>query len=273
MTSYSTIETSIENGIGHIRLNRPKALNALNGPLMGEVTEVMTAFNKDPSVRVIILSANGSAFSAGFDLKESAEKNLTTASDFKTAIETDFDFIMQFWDSRKPTISAIHGYCLAGGMELALACDMSVASEDAMFGEPEVRFGSGIVALVIPWLTAPKFAKEILLTGNDRIPAARALAMGLVNEVVPAGQQLERAEALAANIVASSEISVELTKRAINRGFDIRGMRQALLAAVDTDIIIESIAGPERKEFNRIRKEEGLKAAITWRDNRFRDRT
>lgn len=270
LTEYSTIEASIEDGIGHIRLNRPNSLNALNGPLMGEVTDVMTRFNAEPDVRVIVLSANGKAFSAGFDLKESAEKNYTTTADFKGAIEADFDFIMQFWDSKKPTISAIQGYCLAGGMELALACDISIASEDALFGEPEVRFGSGIVAMIVPWLTGPKFAKEILLTGNDRIPAARALSMGLVNDVVPQGQHLDRAIALANDIIAASAISVELTKRAINRSFDIRGMRQALLAAIDTDIIIESIAGPERKEFNRIRKEEGLKAAIAWRDSRFR---
>lgn len=271
MTTYSTIETSIEDGIGHIRLNRPKALNALNGVLMREVNQVVAEFNDDPKVRVIILSANGSAFSAGFDLKESAELNLTTAADFKKSIEFDFDFIMQFWDSKKPTISAVQGYCIAGGMELALACDISVASEDAMFGEPEVRFGSAIVALIVPWLTGPKYAKEILLTGNDRIPASRALQMGLINEVVPNGEQLQRAKAIAANIVASSANSVELTKRAINRGYDIRGMRQAMLAGADTAIIIEAMAGPERAEFNRIRKEEGLKAAIAWRDSRFKN--
>lgn len=268
--SYSTIEVSVAERIGHIRLNRPKALNALNSVLMGEVTEAMAALDKDPAVRVIVLSANGKSFSAGFDLKESAEKNYTTTADFKQAIESDFDFIMQFWDSRKPTISAIQGYCLAGGMELALACDMSIASEEAMFGEPEVRFGSGIVAMLVPWMTGPKFAKEILLTGNDRIPAARALSVGLVNEVVPTGQHVERAMEMARDIVAASEISVELTKRAINRSFDIRGMRQALFAAIDAAIIIESLAGPERLEFNRIRKEEGLKAAIAWRDSRFR---
>jgi enoyl-CoA hydratase len=270
LPNYSTIEASIEDGIGHIRLNRPKVLNAINSMLIDEVTEVLTMFNQDAGVRVIVLSANGTAFSAGFDMKESAEKNYTTTADFKAAIEADFDFIMQFWDSKKPTISAIQGYCLAGGMELALACDISVAADDAMFGEPEVRFGSGIVAMIVPWLTGPKFAKEILLTGNDRMPAARALSMGLINDVVPAGQQLDRAIALAGDIIAASAISVELSKRAINRSFDIRGMRQALLAAVDADIIIESIAGPERREFNRIRKEQGLKAAITWRDSRFR---
>ena len=270
LPNYSTIEASVDKSIGHICLNRPKALNAINSALIGEVTDVLALFNQDPDVRVIVLSANGTSFSAGFDLKESAEKNCTTTSDFKAAIEADFDFIMQFWDSTKPTISAIQGYCLAGGMELALACDLSVAAEDAMFGEPEVRFGSGIVAMIVPWLTGPKFAKEILLTGNDRIPAARALSMGLVNDVVPSGQQLNRAVTLARDMISASAISVELTKRAINRSFDIRGMRQPLLAAVDADIIIESIAGPERKEFNRIRKEEGLKAAIAWRDSRFR---
>lgn len=270
MREYATIRVTVEDKIGQICLNRPQSLNAINGRMVSEVTEAVNELNRDPVVCVIVLSAEGRAFSAGFDLKESAEKNYSTTSEWRGVIEADFEFIMQFWESPKPTISAVQGYCLAGGMELALACDMSIASENAFFGEPEVRFGSGIVAMIVPWLVGPKFAKEILLTGNDRIPAARALTMGLVNEVVPEGQHIQRALAMAGEIASSSPMSVQLTKRAINRSFDLRGMRQSLLAAVDTDIIIESIGGPERQEFNKIRAEQGLKAAVAWRDARYR---
>src|SRR5262249_56181411 len=93
---------------------------------------------------------------------------------------------MGLWRFPKPTIAAVRGACLAGGCELALACDLTVASEDAFFGEPELKFGAGIVAMILPWIVGPKLAKEIILTGEDRIPAARAREIGMVNRVVPA---------------------------------------------------------------------------------------
>lgn len=267
---YSTIRVTTDDNVGVIHLNRPEALNAINGAMVAEITRALRAFTDDRAIRAVVLAAEGRAFSAGFDLKESAEKNYATPGEWRTVIEADFEFIMQFWDCPKPTIAAVHGFCLAGAMEMALSCDMIVAAESSLFGEPEVRFGAGVVALLVPWMVGPKFAKEILLTGNDRIPASRAVAMGLINEVVPDGRQFQRAMEMAKTVASAGPLAVELTKRAINRSFDIRGMRQSLLAGVDTDIFIESCAGPERAEFGRIRSEQGLKAAIAWRDARFR---
>jgi enoyl-CoA hydratase len=119
-------------------------------------------------------------------------------------------------------------------------------------------------------MTTPKIAKELLLTGNDRVDARRAYEMGIVNHVVPAGEEFAKAMAIADDLCAAAPLSVQLTKRAVNRGFEIMGMRQALLAAIDTDALIEAGAGPERVEFNRIRQEQGLKAALAWRDARFK---
>jgi enoyl-CoA hydratase len=153
---------------------------------------------------------------------------------------------------------------------MALSCDVTVAAEGTRFGEPEVRFGSGIVALLLPWAVGPKAAKELLLTGNDRVDATRALQLGIVNHVVPAGQELGKALDIARDMAAAAPLSVELTKRAINRTYEMMNMRQALLAALDIDTLIEAGGGPERAEFNRIRKEQGLKAAIEWRDARFK---
>ncbi|MFC3088023.1 enoyl-CoA hydratase/isomerase family protein [Tabrizicola soli] len=269
MTEYETVRAEIsDDGIVHIILNRPRVLNAINSVLMREVTEITATLQKDPAIRCFIISGEGRAFSAGFDLKESAAAGERTVSDWRKVLEADFEFIMQFWDCPKPTISAVHGHCIGGGLELAAACDISVAAEDAVFGEPEVRFGSGIVAMVLPWMVGPKHAKDILLTGNDQMSAARAAQIGLVTETVAAGRHVERAFEKAREIVAGAPLSVELTKRAINRSYDIRGMRNALLAAVETDIVIETSGGPERTEFNRIRREKGLKAAIHWRNSR-----
>jgi enoyl-CoA hydratase len=179
---------------------------------------------------------------------------------------------MHFWDCPKPTLAAVHGFALAGGFEMALSCDITIAAEGTCFGEPEARFGSGIVALLLSWMTTPQLAKEMLLTGSDQIDAQRALAMGIVNRVVPLGTKLDTALQVARDIAAAAPRSVQLTKRAINRGYEIMGMRQALLAAVDTDVLIESGGGTERAEFIRLRREVGLKAALTWCDARFSKR-
>jgi len=265
---YTVVKVEAANRVGVITMNRPRQLNAINGALMDELTHAMGALTEDGNVDVIVLAAEGRAFSAGFDLKESAAKNYTTVPQWRNVIETDFNFIMQFWDCPKPTISAVQGHCLAGGLELAVACDITVADDTAIFGEPEVKFGSSIVALILPWLIGVKQAKQMLFTGADQIPAQRAYEMGLINEVVAPGTHLDRSMEIAAAIANSASLSVRMTKQAIHRSMDLRGMRHALLGAVDTAVLIESSCGPERTEFNRIRSSDGLKAAIAWRNAR-----
>jgi enoyl-CoA hydratase len=269
--SHETIKVRREGRVGILTLNRPKVLNALNRTLMSEVTAAMADFSKDSGIYAIVVHGEGRAFSAGFDMKESAQRATTEIADWRAVLEADFDFIMQFWDCPKPTVAAVHGYCLAGAFELALACDVTVAAEGTRFGEPEPRFGSGIIAMLLPWAVGPKATKELLLTGTDKVDARRALEMGIINHVVPAGEEVEKALAIANDIAASAPLSVQMTKRAINRTYDIMGMRQALLAALDTDVLIEAQGGPERAEFNRLRREKGLKAALEWRDARFKN--
>ncbi|MBI3708246.1 MAG: enoyl-CoA hydratase/isomerase family protein [Proteobacteria bacterium] len=266
----SCIRTRIEGAVAIITLDRPQALNALNTALMEQVTAALQGFVAAREVRAIVLHGAGRAFSAGFDLKESAARDITGPEEWRAVLDDDFKFLIQFWDCPKPTIAAVHGFCLAGAFEMALSCDVTVAAEGTRFGEPEVRFGSGMVALLLPWVVGPKAAKELLLTGNDKVDAARALQLGIVNHVVPAGQELDKALDIARDIAAAAPLSVELTKRAINRTYEMMNMRQALLAALDIDVLIEAGAGPERTEFNRIRREKGLKAALEWRDARFK---
>jgi enoyl-CoA hydratase len=151
-----------------------------------------------------------------------------------------------------------------------MMCDLAIAADDSMFGEPEIRFGSGVVTMVMPWLIGARRAKELLFTGEDRLKADEALRLGLVNRVVPRDRLEEETLALAGRIGVMDPIAISLTKRSINRSMEIAGFREALAANVDLDAIIESAETPERQEFNRIREEQGLKAAIAWRDQRFR---
>ena len=267
--TYAHIETEISDGIAHLKFNRPGQLNAFNNELMRETLAAMATLNDHPDVRVIIVSGHGRAFSAGFDLKAASDRQLTTHDNWREQLELQFDFIMSFWDSKVPTIAAVHGYCLAGALELSLACDMTVAATDAFFGEPEVRFGSGAVAMLFPWVIGPKQAKELLFTGEDRIPAERALQMGFVNTVVAPDQVIAEAMRLARNVAQSSPASVQKSKRAVNRAYDIMGLRQALATGLDIDVDINATPSFEKQEFSRIRKEQGVKAAIAWRDARF----
>lgn len=267
--SEPRIITEKADGIGRLRFNRPERLNAFDNALMRDAMAALDAFDADDAVHAIVVSGEGRAFSAGFDLKAAAERNLDSVDKVRAQMGLQFDFITSFWHTVKPTIAAVEGYCLAGAFELSLACDMTVAAEDAVFGEPEVRFGTGAVAMLFPWVTGPKQAKEILLTGADRIAAADALRMGLVNRVVPPGEAEAAALALARQVARASSVSVRLTKQAINRSYEAMGMRQALATGLDIDVEINATPSWEKLEFARIRKEEGLKAAIAWRDARF----
>jgi enoyl-CoA hydratase/carnithine racemase len=253
-----------------LTLNRPEKLNAINKEMIGQLGSALDAAEADPSVRAIVLAGTGRAFSAGFDLdmEVAAAGEKPDSQSVRRALHHDFQIIMRFWDCPKPTLAAAQGYCLGSAMELALACDLTIASEECFFGAPEVRFGSGIVALLLPWLAGPKRAKYLLLSGDDRVTAADALAMGLINRVVPAGRAHEETLEVARRIAANDAHAVKLTKQAINRSLDIAGLRQALLQALELNVLIETAETAESREFNTILKRDGAKAAIAWRSAR-----
>lgn len=269
MTDAGSLQTWAEGPIAYVQFNRPAARNALNNEMMVAAIEAVATFNDDPNLLVIVLSGAGETFSAGFDLKASGERDLSTVDKVRAQMTLQFDFITAFWTSRKPTIAMVQGYCLAGAFEASLACDLTIAADNAIFGEPEVRFGTGAVAMLFPWITGPKQAKEIVLTGADRIDATDALRMGLVNKVVPLAALEQTTRQLAERITRASSVSVQRSKEAINRAYDIMGMREALAMGLDIDVEINTTPSFEKSEFARIRKAAGLKAAIQWRDGRF----
>ena len=176
---------------------------------------------------------------------------------------------MRFWHCVKPTIAAVHGYALAGGFEIALACDMTVCDSTSLFGEPELRFGSSIVALLLPWYVNPKRAKKMLLTGQDRMSAEEALQHGIVNEIVADGEVLKRGLALAREVGLMDPDSVRMTKQAINQTYEIMGLGKSLRMGADTSVRIETLETELRKRFNQILRSEGMKAALAWREARL----
>ncbi len=252
--------------VAQLTLNRPDKLNAITGDMLDAMTSALDAAAGDDDVRALVVHGEGRAFSAGFDLAGGEpEDGESPADHMRRELRKDFDAIMRFWDFPKPVIAAVHGYCLGSAMEVAAVCDITIAEDGCRFGAPEVRFGSGIVCMILPWIVGQKNAREMLLVGSDRIDAARALSMGLVNHVVDEGQALEKAVEMAREVALNDPLAVQLTKRAIKLNAEAGGMRDALEAALDIDIEIETTETPESKAFSEILEAEGPKAALAWR--------
>lgn len=216
--SDELILTRLEGKVGIIQFNRPKALNALSPALMGEAMSALEAFDHDPAVGAMVITGSERAFAAGADIKEMAQASV---------VDMLHNPFIDYWDRlrriSKPVIAAVSGFAFGGGCELAMACDMIVASETAVFGQPEINLG------VIPGAGGTQrltravgkaLAMEMVL--NDRrLTAAEAAHYGLVNQVVPVELYLEEAVKLAQQIAARAPVAVRLAKEAINAVYEM----------------------------------------------------
>ncbi len=273
MTQSNTVlpETVLyerQGPVALITLNRPERLNAMDQPMLDALQAACDRAETDPETRAVVVTGAGKAFSSGFDLQAQAANTPSGVAEWRPVLRRDFDAAMRFWHMSKPTIAAVHGPALAGACELAMACDITVASEDAVFGEPELKFGAGIVVMILPWVVGPKRAKEIILLGLDDIPAREAQAMGLINRVVPTGEDVATALRLARRMAAMDRPLVRETKRAINRAFEVMGMGEALESALEIDTLIEGEGMATKTRFLEIARTEGLRAALAWREAR-----
>ncbi len=268
-STYQTIRLERSGPVAVLILTRPERRNAIDRRMLGELQEALDEVERDDGLRVLVVRGAGGNFSSGFDLTEQMEARPSGQAAWREILDRDFSTVMRFWHFKKPTIAAVQGYCLAGGCELALCCDITIAAEDAVFGEPELKFGAGIVVMILPWLVGPKRAKEIILTGADRIPAPEAERIGLINRVVPADELESAALALAHHIAVIDPHLVQQTKRAINQCLETMGLVEALNAALDIDLAIEGKGSDDKRKFMEIARKDGLRKAIAWRDARF----
>ena len=204
--------------IAYITIDRPHVMNAMNREVFNDLADAINEVDQDPDVWVAIVSGAGDkAFSSGADLKEYINRELEDPGQPYS--------MYKFYDqipSVKPFIAAINGYCLAGGLELALSCDNRIASDNASFGCPEVRWGvmHGYGALRLPKIIAMADAMEMLLTG-EFIDAQKALRIGLVSKVVKQDELIASAEAIASRICENAPLSVRVTKQLAYRGFNM----------------------------------------------------
>ncbi len=242
---YTNLLVDIDEGLATVTVNRPKALNALNRDTLQDLQQAFDALEKDAEVKVIILIGAGEkAFVAGADIAKMQEMNDLEARSF---ILLGQQVMTTIENSSKPVIAAVNGFALGGGCELAMACDIRLAAENAKFGLPEVNLG------VIPGfagtqrlarLVGKGRAKELVFTG-DMIDAQEALRLGLVNKVVAPEQLLETTLKMARKIAGKGPVAVRLSKDAINRGLEMDLDRAS---AYEAELFARCFASADRKE-------------------------
>ncbi len=249
-----------KEGIVTVTINRPQKRNALNRATRRELRSVLEEIRSSDEVRVLIITGAGDqAFVAGADITELKEMNQWDMMNYLSTLSQQL--YTDFANLEIPTIAMINGYCLGGGLELALACDIRVASEDASFGQPEVRLGvipGGGATQRLPSLVGPSVAKELMFTGRI-IDAKEALRIGLINRVVPKDKLKETVRELAGDLAEKSSIVLKLIKRSVNRGFQ---------ATIDIGLAYEALA--QCLCFTTEDHEEGLSAFLEKRKPDFR---
>jgi enoyl-CoA hydratase len=238
------IELKRDDGVALLAINRPEALNAMNVALLDELWEAFEQVESDDEVRVLVITGTGKAFVAGADIGHMSGFSPQQAKEWS---EFGQSVVGKLESMKKPVIAAVNGYALGGGTELALACDIRVASDRAVFGQPEVKLGmiAGFGGTQrLPRLVGPGRAKEMLFTG-DHYDAESACKMGLVNKVVPADELLDYCMDMAKRIAARGPQAVRLSKEAVDRGLDLN-LEKAL--RLESDLYGQVFSNDEPRE-------------------------
>lgn len=268
--AYTTLLYEVSEHVLKLTFNRPQKLNAFSRELVRETIAAFAEAEGDDEVHLIVVTGAGRAFSAGYDISGERGAHEESPYGWRLHQRENLAFSLQPWQVSKPVIAMVNGYCLAGACEFALMCDLRVASERATFGEPEIRFGAGAPILITPWIVGLTKAKELLYTG-DTMDAHEALRLNMINKVVPHEQLEEETYRLARRILKIAPENLRLTKQAINKTYEIMGLKQALDYNVEVVTIMENTETEVQRTFNQIKQEKGLRAALDWRDARFKE--
>lgn len=270
MTDYEHIivDRPLE-GVARITLNRPDSRNALNNQLRGEIYGTLQANDLDDEVFVTIIRGAGKAFCAGYDLKGNNNENRpyhTAGGDGSWARHV-VEGAFSVWDLAKPVIAQVHGYCLAGGTELATSCDLVYVAEDAQIGYPVVRSMSPPDNQFFPWIVGMRKAMEMMLTG-DAISGIEAAEYGFANRAFPVDSLEEEVLKVAAKIAKIPSDLEQMNKRAVHRQMDLMGMRAAIRQGTEIQALAFHTKST-RAHFKEL--SSGLTDALSKRDGKFGD--
>jgi enoyl-CoA hydratase len=282
MSGFENIIYEVENGRARITLNRPEKLNALSHPLQTELNEALWEADNNRAVHCVILKGAGRAFSAGYDLTGAGFTNQVSRvhspdNEYRGYQSIDDDawqlermqrLRMAIFDMHKPTICQVHGYCLAGGTDIALLCDMIIAAEDARFGFPPARDLGALPNNMWLYHVGPQWAKRLTMTG-DTITGKEAQQIGLVMKAVPKKHLENEVEQLADRLAKIDPDLLSANKRIINIGLELMGARTLQRMAAENDVRGHNTAAA-RTWGERIRA-HGLRETLRARDAKFGD--
>ncbi|MSQ32808.1 MAG: enoyl-CoA hydratase [Dehalococcoidia bacterium] len=282
-SAYENILYEVKGPVGYLTLNRPEKMNALSNNLRAEMIHALKNAEGDPQVSVIVVRGAGRTFSAGYDIGGGRDAPAGSPYVHPISRRPDvgslhmgpvewahhvIDTNWVIWEIQKPVIAQIHGYCLAGGTELATMCDFRIVTEDAIIGYPPVRAMTTMDNMWAPWHLPMAKARELAYLG-DPITGKEMAHWGWANRAVPGEQLQATVDEFAHRLSLIDQQMLIYSKRSVNRAYEVMGIRTALYAGADIQAL--SSIRPQGGVFNAISAERGLKAALQWRDGPFAD--
>jgi enoyl-CoA hydratase len=266
------VQYETDDKVSVITLNRPEKLNAISAELMRQLLDAFARAEADPATSVVLLRAEGRSFCAGYDIGAGPANPDWRSDPIKAHqhLAPQLEFEMTPWHLQKPVIASVQGHVMGGGCELVMLCDLTIAADDAAFGEPEVRFSSVGPAIVMPAIIGYKKARELLYFG-DTIDAERARDLGMVNRVVPRAELREKSLAWAKRLTLISPEALYATKLAINRGADAAGFKNRINTGLDVVAPLYATKTELGQRFREMAAAEGVPAAVRWRSAQFKE--
>jgi enoyl-CoA hydratase len=264
----------VDDKVSIVTLNRPEKLNAINPELMRQLLDAFGRADAEPATSVVLLRAEGRSFCAGYDIGRAPDPGESNWRDDPIKahkhLAPQLAFEMTPWNMKKPVIASVQGHVMGGGCELVMLCDLTIAADNAVFAEPEVRFSSVGPAIVMPAIIGYKKARELLYFG-DTIDAETARELGMVNRVVPLAELRDKSRAWAKRLSLISPEALYATKLAINRGADAAGFTGRINAGLDVVAPLYATKTELGQRFREIAATEGVPAAVRWRAAQFKE--
>jgi len=260
----------LDGHVGIIKFNRPDKLNALTPAMMQALDRLLDQVDRDEQVRCLVITGAGDrAFSVGFDLD--GLQMPETTPELTAAVDSNFRIILKIWNLRIPAIAAVNGFAVAAGSNIAMICDITLAAENARFGEPEIRHGALSPLLLLPWFNGnPKMIHYLYYSG-DTVSAQEALGLGMVARVVPQEQLLDEAMRMARRIAMVPPYAVRMTKDSLRRAYETMGFMNAQYLHKANDTLVPGSVGiPEKDRLFGLMESGDMKAFLEARDGPFK---